>query len=149
MTLAPLESRVRFFATEQMARTGQTPSPDQIAAALREPRNEVEAALYGLEAKHAVALAPASGALWMVYPFSAVPTPHRVSSDGRVWWANCAWDALAIPPLLEIDAQISSACPDCAGPLTFNFRAGALQPTNAVVHFAVPPKSFWDNVAFT
>jgi hypothetical protein len=34
----------------------------------------------------------------MLNPFSAVETPHRVEAGGRSWFANCAWDALGIPP---------------------------------------------------
>ena len=35
-------------------------------------------------------------------------TDYRVSSGGRTWWANCAWDALAIPAALTVDARIEA-----------------------------------------
>jgi hypothetical protein len=28
-------------------------------------------------------------------------------------------------------------------------ETGALSPTEGVIHFAVPPRRFWDNIGFT
>jgi hypothetical protein len=85
----------------------------------------------------------------MAHPFSAVPTPYRVLTPAAGYWANCAWDALAIPPMLGVDARIEARCPDCSDMLCYEFTAGNLQNAAGVVHFAVPPSRFWQNVGFT
>jgi Alkylmercury lyase len=102
-----------------------------------------------LQTIHAFALAPASDEILMAHPFSAVPTAYVVRVGGRAFWANCAWDALAIPTMLGSDASVDARCADCGDPLQFTFSAGMLEAPVAVIHFAVPPRRFWDNVAFT
>ena len=57
-----------------------------------------EAGLRRLHDAHALVLEPDRPAIRMLNPFSAVETPHRVEAGGRSWFANCAWDALGIPP---------------------------------------------------
>lgn len=52
------------------------------------------------------------GRIRAAYPFSAVPTPHRVTIAGGVQvWSMCAIDALGIPAMLGRDAVIASADP--------------------------------------
>jgi hypothetical protein len=49
------------------------------------------------------------GEIVVAYPFSAVPTRHRVRIDGRVdTYARCAIDALGISPMLGRDTVIAS-----------------------------------------
>lgn len=83
---------------------------------------------------------------------TATPTLTRdgktILTD-RSFWANCAWDALAIPAVLAVDARVDARCPDCAEPIPLTFRAGLLQEHEGVVHFAVPPRRFWENVGYT
>ena len=86
----------------------------------------------------------------MLNPFSAVETPHRVEAAGRSWFANCAWDALGIPGALHTDGAVSSQCPDCGEPLQLEVRDGELVRGNDVlVHFVVPARQWWDDIAFT
>jgi hypothetical protein len=98
---------------------------------------------------HAFALVPGSGEIWMAHPFSAVPTPYRVNTSTGGYWANCAWDAVAIPTMLGIDATVDARCPDCTESMMLEFRSGELSQGHGVVHFAVPPSRFWQNVGFT
>jgi hypothetical protein len=77
----------------------------------------------------------------MAEPFSAVPTAFAVRAGDRRWWANCAWDALAIPPLVGVDAVVETACPDCGEALT--------DRGDAVAHFAVPARDWWRSIGFT
>ena len=75
----------------------------------------------------------------MAHPFSAVPTPFRVDTAELAYWGNCAWDALAIPALLSLDATVSAR----------SAESGELVNVDGVVHFVVPPRRFWDNVGYT
>lgn len=129
--------------------TGAPPTTNAIATAVGAGESEVEQSLHRLAADHMIALAPGSVNVWMVHPFSAVPTPYPVETEDRRWWANCAWDALAIPTLLNVDARTETTCADCGASLTLRTRGGRLEPTETVVHFAVPPRRFWDDVGFT
>ncbi len=66
-----------------------------------------------------------------------------------MYWPNCAWDALAIPSLLKKTATVTGKCADCGDAMSFEFREGELLDGEGLVHFAVPPRRFWENVAFT
>jgi hypothetical protein len=121
---------------------------EDLSRDLNEAAPAIEEALKQLEAEHALVLAPATTSVWMAHPFSAVPTDHRVSSVGRVWWAPCAWDALGVVSLLHRDAEIRSRCGCCGEAITLTARDGVIRG-DAIIHFVVPPRRFWDNVAYT
>jgi hypothetical protein len=81
------------------------------------------ATLADLAAKGLVQRDPTTGAIHAAYPFSGVPTAHRVTlgvtrataaddagtdRDGRPVFAMCALDALGVPLMLRRDALIAS-----------------------------------------
>ncbi|NIP57205.1 MAG: hypothetical protein GWM92_03530, partial [Gemmatimonadetes bacterium] len=68
--------------------------------------------------------------------------------DGR-YWANCAWDALAIPSLLTTDARVDTRCPVSGERVVLRVRDGEVVGAEGVIHFLVPPRRFWENVGFT
>jgi hypothetical protein len=145
----PHDSSVRLFVYESFRDTGRAPEVQSIAGHVGIEAGEVTRSLERLQASRALALTPVTMNIWMAHPFSAVPTPHRVEARGRIYWANCAWDALAIPSLLGGDATSRGRCGDCGEPLSFEFRAGELVSGEGLVHFVVPPRRFWENVAYT
>lgn len=102
---------------------------------------EVLASLQRLAGEHRIALTD-NGAVRMAHPFSAVPTAYRTVIGDRWWWANCAWDSLAILSLLG-DGEAH-------GPngLVWTVDRGEVHP-DGIVHLLVPARSFWDDVAFT
>jgi hypothetical protein len=76
------------------------------------------------------------GRIRAAYPFSAVPTPHRVAiAGGAEVWSMCAVDALGIPVMLDRDAVITSADPVTGQPVTVTVTGGQTvwQPSDAVV----------------
>jgi hypothetical protein len=143
------DAELRLAVYERILTTGRVPTIAALATHTGTPREDIHAILQRLQAIHAFALTPGSGEILMAHPFSAVPTPYTVRTRTLSFWANCAWDALAIPPLLGVDASVQTRCADCADPLSFIFSGGDLRTDGGVVHFAVPPRRFWDNVAFT
>lgn len=147
--LDELELKVRSTIIQHLAATGRGPSSEEVAEELGLSSNRVEQIFCRLEDAHAIALAPASPNVWMAHPFSAVPTPFPVETTRVRYWANCAWDMLGIPAALQVDSSTTTSCPDCGEQLTVKVRGGELEPTDTVVHFAVPPVRFWDNVGFT
>ena len=63
----------------------------------------------------------------------------------RTWFANCAWDALAILALLGDGKAIATGA---AGELVWTVEDGKVSP-RGIVHLLVPAKNFWDDVGFT
>jgi hypothetical protein len=126
------------------------PAADQIAHEVAATTAEVETSLRRLADAHVLVLAPGTTSIWMAAPFSAVPTPFSVSVGERRYFANCVWDALGIPACLHADARIDTDCPDCAAPLRLEVRDSALEePSEGVIHFAVPAARWWDDIGST
>jgi hypothetical protein len=102
-----------------------------------------------LQNAHLLVLAPGSARVWMAHPFSAVPTAYGVTVERRRYWANCAWDYLALPSLIGATGAQSARCAQSGEVIEATFAAGRFAAGAGVVHFAVAPKRFWENVAFT
>jgi hypothetical protein len=144
---APAERAVRRFVYGHFVETTRAPDIGAIAAAVQADQRTVLAALRRLVAAHALVMAPASTNIWMAHPFSAVPTAFPVRARGRTYWANCAWDAVGVMSILG-EGETRTRCPDCGAELTIAARDGRLLG-EGVVHYAVPPRNFWDNIAYT
>lgn len=144
-----IDRRLRKFLYEALVATGEVPSNEELARKLGVDLQAIEESLFRLQAMHALALAPGSRNPWMLHPFSTVPTSFRVEAEGRTYWPNCAWDALSIPSLLNGAATVRGRCGDCNGAMSFEFKDGELEDAEGLVHFVVPPRRFWENVAFT
>jgi DNA-binding transcriptional MocR family regulator len=147
--MATLLSEVRLRIYHFFIETGRAPSASEIATELGLSTASVEAAYRQMGEEHVLVLHPGTFDIWMAMPFSAVPTPYRVTVGERWWYANCAWDALGIPALLGSEAQIVTDCPDCAEPLTIQIEQGTVSNYSGVVHFAVPAAHWWDDIGFT
>mgnify|MGYP001813720163 CR=1 FL=1 len=89
------------------------------------------------------------GEIRMALPFSAEPTDYRVTTDRGAWWANCAWDALAIVAALSDDAHVDSVWSDTGEPLEFDVIDERLGRVDGFVHFQVPARHWWDDIVFT
>jgi hypothetical protein len=146
--LSPAERAVRQFIYRHFVDTARAPDMAAIARATGLNPEQVTTTLRRLADLHAIVLAPASIAIWMAHPFSAVPTPYPVQTSAATYWANCAWDAAGILTLLGVDGESPTRCADCGEPIAITVRDGQILG-NGVVHFAVPPRRFWDNVAYT
>ena len=91
------------------------------------------------------------GEIAMALPFAARPTGHRVVAGTRRWWANCAWDALAIPAALATDAAIEARWLDDDEPVDLRIANG--QPVgdavDGLIHFTIPARHWWDDIVET
>lgn len=145
-----LDLRIRNHIFASFVRSAAAPTVAETARGLALPESEVVGAYGRLHAAHALVLHPGTTEIRMLNPFSAVETPHRVEADGRSWFANCAWDALGIPAALHTDGRVRSQCPDCGEPLELAVRDGVLaRGADLLVHFVVPARRWWDDIAFT
>jgi ribonuclease HI len=143
-----LERAVRLFIYRHFLDTTRAPDLDAIARETRSADADAAAALRRLADARAIVLAPASLAIWMAHPFSAVPTAYPVTTNGRTYWANCAWDAAGVLSLVGTDGESRTTCADCGEPVTMTVE-GRRMIGDGVVHYAVPPRRFWENVAYT
>lgn len=87
---------------------------------------------------HDVIQRAADGTIQVAYPFSSVPTPHRVEIDGASpVFAMCAIDALGLPFMVGRPATIHTQDPIDATPLTIAVepisRAQRWHPETVVV----------------
>jgi hypothetical protein len=83
-----------------------------------------------------VCLGPA-GQITAAYPFSALPTPHRVRIAGQATvFAMCAIDALGISAMTGRPAAIESADPSTGEPITVHVHGArsTWDPATAVVY---------------
>ena len=124
------------------------PAREELRAQLGVDDTEVDEALRSLADDHVLAL-DEHGEVLMAHPFSAVSTPYRVDTPARAYWANCAWDAIAIPILLGIDGRTPTACPQSGARFGLTVKRNRVGPRGAVVRFAVPVRAFWDDIGYT
>ena len=76
------------------------------------------------------------GQILLAYPFSAVPTRHRVRlATGVDVYAMCAVDALGMPAMLDLDAVITTTDPTTDRPISVTLANGqsTWDPATAVV----------------
>lgn len=89
------------------------------------------------------------GEIRMALPFASEPTRWRVTTDHGKWWANCAWDSLAILAALESDGRVESTWVDTNEPVDLTVSAGQLDQTEGYISFPLPAKMWWDDIVFT
>jgi hypothetical protein len=138
--LAPAEGGLRAVQQEVLrtfATTGRPPAAPALAETAAPYGTTPEAVLAQLHAEDFLRLGP-GGQIRAAYPFSAVPTQHRVDIDGGPRaHAMCAIDALGIAAMLSTGVTITSADPGTDEPVTVTVHAGgktaAWQPPATVV----------------
>jgi hypothetical protein len=145
-----LDNRVRLHVYERFVADGRPPTAEETGKELDIRIDEAAAAYRHLEEARVLVLAPGTTNIWMANPLSAVPTRFRVvTDDGRSWWGNCAWDGLGVLAMVDADGFVESSCPDCGEKIEFRVTKGELEPLDAVVHFSVPARRWWENIGFT
>ena len=144
-----LDRDVRLHVYDRFLATGVPPTVQDVAGALEIGTDDAEASFRRLEAAHVLVFAPGTLNIWMANPLSAFPTTFRVKTPRGEWWGTCVWDAFGIPAMLGSDAVIETS--DQATGEAFELRVedGELEPVEAVAHFAVPARSWWDNIGYT
>lgn len=140
------DSTLRHQIYQHFAETGDAPTLETLTGWVGGER-EARRALRRLHDAHSLVLV--DDTIRMALPFSATPTGHRVVADERAWFANCAWDSLAIPAALDIDAVIEAEWLDTGEPVDLAIRDGEISHTDGFIHFAVPARRWWDDIVET
>ncbi|MFI1572664.1 alkylmercury lyase family protein [Streptomyces anulatus] len=136
--LAPIEDGLRAVqqaVLRHFAATGSAPGTADLEPAAAAAGRTAAEVLDELAQEDFLTLDP-EGRIRAAYPFSAVPTPHRVTIAGGVQvWSMCAIDALGIPAMLGRDAVITSVDPVTGESVTVTSENGQTvwEPATAVV----------------
>lgn len=144
------DTSVKMNIYETIAQTTRAPSSAEVAQALKAPVGEVEAAFERLHMKRLLVPEPGDASrIRMAPPFSGIETPFRVKVRGKVYYANCAWDALGIPAALHEDGVIEASDGQTGEPIKLEVKDGKPVTQTCAVHFAVPAARWWENITYT
>lgn len=138
-----LELRRRIL--RHFAETGRAPDHEVL---VRWGIGDARTALQRLHESHAVVL-DSGGRILMANPFSGLPTAWQVHADHRRWFANCAWDAIAIPIALGLDAAIDAPWMDDGSEVELAIVDVQVIGGPGFVHFEVPAARWWDDIVHT
>ena len=169
--LGPRHALVRETVMSFALRRCRAPSVVELVDAIGisgTTEEDVRKTLSELQDAHAVVLHP-GGEIYMAHPFAFYPTLFQVSftqHDGPTpkrgcFDSPCIWCALGAAAALE-NAGLGDSCittcdgGDCSRPVQLNIRSGSIEPTKSaeggdewLVHFLVPARDAWENVAYT
>ena len=147
---ATMDSGVRLHIYGAFLTEGAPPSVADTARALKLSESDVADAYDRLAAGRVIVFRPGTRDVLMAAPLSAVPTRFNVRlPNGRSYHANCVWDALGVMAMLGSDGVVDATCADCDAPVELRVAGGVLAPSDAVVHFAVPARRWWEDIVFT
>jgi hypothetical protein len=140
---------IRAFIYQHFAETTRPPHVEEVASHFDLPLETAASAYEELHRRHALYLKPGTHEVLMANPFSGVETPFRVRANGKVYFANCAWDSLGIPAALHVDAEIEAACAQSGEPIQFRVTGEHIQGSDALVHFLIPFREWYNDLTFT
>jgi len=128
------------------------PPLEEVMQRFRLTRKEAFNRFRELEAEHHILLVPGTQRILMANPFSAVSTPFRVYFGGSRYFANCAWDTVALHVMLEKEARIESFCHHCADSIEIAMSGGeakSSKPSSPVIFLSTPVSKWYDNLINT
>lgn len=141
--------QIRHFVYQHFGETARAPSTVETAAHFGLTHGQTVAAYEELHQRHALYLKPGTREILMANPFSGVETEFRVHAIDKTYFANCAWDTLGIPAALHTDAEIETLCAQSGEPVRVSVNNEQVQDAEALVHFLIPFREWYDDLAFT
>ena len=140
---------IRASVYQHFAETTRPPILNETASRFGLTRGEIASAYRELHQRHAFFLKPNGLDILMANPFSGIETPFKVHANNKTYFANCAWDSLGIPAVLHVDAQIEAVCAQSGEPVVLTVRGQQIRDTDALAHFLVPFRNWYDDLLFT
>jgi hypothetical protein len=140
---------VRAFVYRHLAETTRAPQVAETAAHFALAHKEAISAYEELHGRHAFFLKPGTHDILMANPFSGVSTPFKVYANDKTYFANCAWDSLGIPVALHVDAKVEASCAQSGEPFRLNIVNQQIQDSDVLVHFLLPFRDWYNDLAFT
>jgi hypothetical protein len=151
-SLSERDWQIRLHIYEFFVEHSRPPTTAETAGAFGMAETDASQAYQRLHDAHTLLLEPGTTGVRMANPLSAVPTPYRVTVNGRSLYANCAWDSLGIPAMLGADATIEAVYTDAEGsgrPARYAVVDGSLRGDDGIVHYPLPFRRWYDNLIHT
>ncbi len=147
--MSPQERKLRSILLDKILHLKGPVLLSEIMSQAGDADIDVSPTLKSLKAKGLIALED-DGRVTGLYPFSAVPTRHKVLlKDGRSAFAMCAIDSLGVAYELEEDAVIFSSCSQCNTGITIEINNGSITlfkpATSQALHVALGDYKDWAN----
>jgi hypothetical protein len=140
---------LRVFVYDFLKKRGMPPSVPVVAAQFATSDEEARRSLASLNIGKTVLVDRLSGEIWMAGPFAAAPTPYEVRGRDTTWWGNCAWDMLGIAFVVDERVRVDARCTECSLPMRLEFGPTRPPVLDAVVHFLLPARHWYDDIGFT
>ena len=140
---------IRHFVYQMIVKNSVPPTTRDTAVHFSISEEEAKDAYQRLNDNHFFFLEPGTSSIRMANPFSAVPTPFKVTVRQKTYWANCAWDMLGIPAAMDQDTRIDAIYTDTQEPIQMHVENGQLQEQTGVVHFPLPVTQWYDDLILT
>jgi len=151
--LAPeLVAQARKMVFDHFRKHAVPPVLEDLMRQFKLEREDAFAVLRALEDAHHLKLVPGTQRILMAFPFSAIATPFRVTANGQRYFANCAWDAVALHATLGEPIRIDSRCHHCATPLQILLADGRVSRSSVPdprVYIALPASRWWEDILLT
>ena len=144
--------QVRAFIYKHFADTTLPPSIEETAQHFNISIKEAGTLYWELHNRHALFLEPETLTIRMANPFSGIPTDFRVHTNGKTYFANCAWDMLGIPAALSSrsDALIEAVCAESNESVQLEIRDGEVISSELLkIHFPLAFVRWYDDLVFT
>ena len=148
---AELDRGVRRYVYEEIIARATVPGAAYVARGMGLALDDAVASFRRMQDAHILVLQEDSAKIMMAPPFSSVPTPFVVDIGERSWWGNCIWDGMGIAAMVRGDAAITTGCGDCNDAIIVQIEGGEarLAAGDAIIHFSIPARRWWDNIKFT
>ena len=144
------QTSVKLSIYNTIAKTGTVPTAQYVASAMNSDLADVQSAFAQLHQKRLLVPEPGDPSrIRMAPPFSGVKTAFAVDVAGINYYANCIWDALAIPAALQQDGTIHASDGYTNEPISIEIQNGDPVPVECIAHFAVPAALWWKDIIFT
>ncbi|HEX9613124.1 MAG TPA: organomercurial lyase [Candidatus Bathyarchaeia archaeon] len=150
-----LQKNVRKYIFEHFEEHTTAPVLEQIMRKFGLDRASTFKALTDLQSARHIALLTGTQRILMAFPFSSIVTPFRVTVTGKEkeYFANCAWDAVAIHVALGKEQWISSYCHHCSEDIGIHLKDQRVisQHSNnqPLIYLALPASKWWENIVLT
>jgi hypothetical protein len=140
---------LHYVLARSVIETGHAPDLASLSALAGRSEKQTEEGLRHLQQMRGVILIPDSVNVWILHPFSLVPTAFWVTSGETGWWANCALCSLGIGATLNRNVTITTSDNTDGKPLHFTVEDGRCSRSDLMLHFPYPPARWWDDPHFS